>query len=1300
MNEASRRTDIGHTTPGAITIYGGIGGPGGNGGETGGSGGTGEGPHVNFYNNGGHLEELEMLKTLHPLDMDASLRTTCLPRTRRQILQDITDWATANTLPKSGNILWLSGVAGSGKSTISTTISESFQERDLLGAFLFFNRDKQSLGSPGAVVRTIAYSLGRFNPDIGKAISAAIHRNPGVVNAVIHTQFKLLLLGPLRSIARLIRTPVLIIMDALDECGDPGSRAPLLSLLSEEFPKLPQQFRLVVTSRPDSDIIGHFQSLLWKIQLDPGETSSMKDVALFIHDEMNRIQKRMDSPWQEDHINRLIQCSGGLFIWAATAIRFINHYRPNDRLQILITQTPTTSFNLDSLYRVALCNSGPWEDTTFSDDAHAVLACIVLGREPMTDETIDKLLQWKQSSRSVLDFLGCVIQWSPGNVARVLHASFTDYLIDPSRSGGEPWAIDQKTHHRSLALACLQILYSELKFNICDLENSHVANADAPGLSQKITKNISPQLSYSSRFWFIHIEDIPLDKGVLNGIEQFLCHQFLHWLEVLSLLEQMSIASTGLQVAAAYVKEYTSLKALAKDAFQFVRYFGKIIAHSAPHIYLSALPFAPTSSLVFECYAHKFLNTLSVQLGRLSHWPALQMVIEAPHHVTSLAFSPDGQHIASGSADSIIRMWDAATGVMVVGPFSGHTDSAKSIAFSPGGQYLASGSDDNTICMWDVATGMMVAGPFTGHTDCVTSIAFSPDGRHIASGSYDSTIHVLDAATGERVVGPFNGHKMGVNSIAFSADGKHIASGSADHTICVWNATTGVMVMGPFKGHTGKVRSIAFSPDGQCIASGSADSTIRMWDAGTGIMVVGPFSGHTDSVNSIAFSPDGQHIASGSDDHTVRMWNAATGVMVAGPFNGHIRPVRSIAFSPDGLHIASGSDDRTIRVWDATAVVMVAGPSNCHTNWVNSVAFSADGKYIASGSADGTICIWDAATGVMVRGPLKGHTKGINSIAFSPDGQWIASGSVYQTIQIWDSLTGVLVRGLLHGHTRDVNSIAFSPDGQHIASGSSDCTICVLDAVTGVMVVGPLKKHVMRVNSITFSQDGQHIASGSADQTLCLWDATTGVMVAGPFIGHTGWVNSIAFSPDGQHIASGSDDHRVCLWDAATGIMVAGPFNGHTGSVRSVAFSPDGLHIASGSDDRTIRVWARDGIAGVMAAGPFNGHTGSIRSIAFSPDGQHIASGSTDHTIRMWVDHGLEPMSCPPVTFIDQSVIDRDGWIRGADGELLVWLPDIHRSSLHRPSNVWVRGENETQLDLHRFCHGKNWASCYTQSHG
>ncbi len=174
------------------------------------------------------------------------------------------------------------------------------------------------------------------------------------------------------------------------------------------------------------------------------------------------------------------------------------------------------------------------------------------------------------------------------------------------------------------------------------------------------------------------------------------------------------------------------------------------IAKSAPHIYLSALPFAPTCSLVSTYYSTSFRRTLHLERGQLSHWPSLEMVISNfGALVSSVAFSPDGQQVVSGSNDGSIRIWNATTGETAAGPFTGHTGSVTSVAFSPDGQHIVSGSEDQSIRVWNATTGETAAGPFTGHTGWVTSVAFSPDGRHVVSGSSDRMIRMLNATVGK-----------------------------------------------------------------------------------------------------------------------------------------------------------------------------------------------------------------------------------------------------------------------------------------------------------------------------------------------------------------------------------------------------------------------------------------------------------------------------------------------------------------------------------------------------------------------
>ncbi|QRV87012.1 WD40 repeat protein [Ceratobasidium sp. AG-Ba] len=321
---------------------------------------------------------------------------------------------------------------------------------------------------------------------------------------------------------------------------------------------------------------------------------------------------------------------------------------------------------------------------------------------------------------------------------------------------------------------------------------------------------------------------------------------------------------------------------------------------------------------------------------------------------------------------------------------TGHTTRVWSVAYSPDGAYIASGSQDKTIRMWDAHTGQQVGHPLTGHTYQVNSVAYSPDGAYIASGSHDDTIRMWDAHTGQQVGHPLTGHTDSVWSVAYSPDGAYIASGSSDRTIRMWDAQTGKQVGHPLTGHISSVWSVAYSPDGAYIASGSSDNTIRMWDAHTGQQVGHPLTGHTDPVDSVAYSPDGAYIASGSWDKTIRMWDAHTGQQVGHPLTGHTHWVRSVAYSPDGAYIASGSSDNTIRMWDAHTGQQVGHPLTGHTHWVLSVAYSPDGAYIASGSGENTIRIWDFTS--LNDRPLSIHvlaTDGVVEVCVVDTSGWV-----------------------------------------------------------------------------------------------------------------------------------------------------------------------------------------------------------------------------------------------------------------------------------------------------------------------
>ncbi|KIM21035.1 hypothetical protein M408DRAFT_117289 [Serendipita vermifera MAFF 305830] len=1164
--------------------------------------------------------------------------------TRVAVINDIVTWATKplnkDTHPQPSNvggILWLYGMPGIGKSSIAHSICRRLHESKQLGGSFFCRRDDPVLSETKTVLPTLIYGLaGRFGP-YRTCVAQALRDDPQLNPQSASEELFLNTLKALKTHPR--RTSVLVI-DALDECGKSTTRRQLLGQLMEAC-KQNQWLKVIVTSRPEHDIQSFFNENGVSGRDLSQDDQDRNDIRHFTEARMKWVaNKQNQDPEQligEGRLGRIVNRSGGLFIFVETLIQYLVRYRdPKPPLNRLL-QGPSeeASVELHKLYLAAIELHIKAVEAEFR-----LMTRVVIGVAPhraLCDESIAAFTGVQLASiSSWVDDLSSLLYRDEliKNGIRVRHASILDYLIGSFCP--LDFRVDVKLANIELSSYCLQAMIAGLRFNICELETSYLPNSGIEDLNERVQRNISDILQYSCLHWASHLcSNLDLaSKEICEDLDKLLkSERILYWLEVLSMMGEVPAAIVALRNLITCSKVRLSCCAntqncnsrseqkfddqivkLAEDALRFVYAFAGPISTSAPHIYLSALPFTPIESSIWKNACRSFPKLMRVSEGRMQKWPTSARFGEGhTYSVECVAYSPDGRSIVSGSLDHTIRIWDAVTGATVGDLLKGHTDCVASVVYSPDGRNIVSGSWDQTIRIWDAATGAPVGGPLIGHTSNVVSVAYSPNGRNIVSGSDDSTLRIWDAVTGAPVGEPLKGHASDVTCVSYSPDGRRIVSSSWDRTIRIWDAVTGAPVGEPLQGHTLYVTSVAYSPNGRNIVSGSWDETIRIWDLFTGALVGEPLKGHTDHVLSVAYSPDGLNIVSGSSDYTVRTWDAAAGVPIGEPLKGNTNDVTCVAYSPDGRNIISGSSDNMIRIWDAATCASIRGSLEVHNAMVTSIAYSPDGRNIVSGFMDNTIRIWDAATGAPISEPLKGHTGNVLSVAYSPDGRNIASSSLDHTIRIWNAAAGSPICEPLKGHTSLVGSVAYSPDGRNIASGSNDHTIRIWDAATGSPVGEPLKVPLKGVKRVTYSPDGRRIISACVFG-IQIWDVATREAVGRPLKGYTGSVRSVAYSRDGgKFVSSGSDMIRI--WDAVTGVPIGKPLKGHD-AVGSVAWSPDGKNIVSGSDDGTIRIW--DAVTGAPIGKPLTGHTKKVASVAYSPDGRYIASGSSDCTIRIW----------------------------------------------------------------------------------
>ena len=500
----------------------------------------------------------------------------------------------------------------------------------------------------------------------------------------------------------------------------------------------------------------------------------------------------------------------------------------------------------------------------------------------------------------------------------------------------------------------------------------------------------------------------------------------------------------------------------------------------------------------------------------------------------------------------------------------GHSDVVTSVAWSPDGKYIASGSWDNKIKIWDARSGKELR-TLEGHYGDVISVAWSPDGKYIASGSRDNTMKVWYSVNGTEIRTIWGLDNL--KSVAWLPDGKYIASVN-DNTVKLWDANS-YKELHTLSGH---YQAVAWSPDGKYMVSigGEYGENIIVWDVASG-NEIRSFYGNSDACDSVAWSPDGKYIVGGCLSGKIIIFDTERENKIRS-FSENSKIIDSIVWAPNGKYIASTSNStHNIKVWDAASgkkEQTLSEMSNCE----GYAAWSADSKYIAN-IYNHSVKIWEVASGKEVR-TLSGVSHVTFFVIWSPDGKYIASDSDDNTVKLWDAASGKETCTLL-GHSSVVLSAVWSPDGKYIASGSDDNTVKLWDAANG-KEVRTLSGHSNGVFFVAWSPDGKYIASCSYDNTAKVWDAINGKEVY-----HSRWTRSITWSPNGKHIAT-VNMGTIRVWDAISeSEEELLTLSGHSHSVKSVSWSPDDKHIVSGSQDRTLKIW--DAQNGTLLSTTING---------------------------------------------------------------------------------------------------------------
>ncbi|KAF1935622.1 hypothetical protein EJ02DRAFT_324548, partial [Clathrospora elynae] len=569
----------------------------------------------------------------------------CLPNTRTKLLDEITTWAN-NKEGKS--IFWLSGMAGTGKSTIARTIAQSFADCRQLGASFFFKKGEGERGNASRFFTTIASDLVKHEPGILAGIRKALKEDSTIPYKALKDQFEKLILQPLLEIkqARLQALARVVVIDALDECEQEADIRAILRLLAQTKDIRPVPLRIVVTSRPELHIRLGFREMphgtYQDLVLHEVPRSTIEhDIRLFLEHKLGVIRKerKLASDWPaQQQILALVKLAVPLFIYADTVCRYVGSKggSPTAFLNKVLHYKKATFSQLDRTYLPVLdqllSEQEEDEKEAWLQAFREVVGSIVVLESPLSAVSLARLLQVPQEEiQCRLDSLHSVLSVPDSKDAsvRLLHLSFREFLVNPQKQRKSLFWVDEKRTHQNLAFRCLDLMSgaSGLRQDMCSLSGLGVLRSEID--DRTVASSLPPELQYACRYWTSHA--IHSQQHIVDGDTTHLFFQkhFLHWLEAMSLMRESSRCVHLLNSLQALTGPSASIvQSFLHDATRFVLRFQYVLADAPLQIYCSALVFAPERSLVRRTFVDQVPERAKMLSMKEADWDACRSTLE------------------------------------------------------------------------------------------------------------------------------------------------------------------------------------------------------------------------------------------------------------------------------------------------------------------------------------------------------------------------------------------------------------------------------------------------------------------------------------------------------------------------------------------------------------------------------------------------------------------------------------------------------------------------------------------------